>query len=726
VTDFSLSAVFCKSSCTRSLTVAARKPLLSRARKQAVKYANFCNPLLALLVAIPLIAAQATFVQAIEFPYRGFPPQLQERELVWMKNIGIDEITIPVVRGWTEAETAPLIKIARRLGMKLYLRPQSGGPSAGELNSLLATQLVEHGGPVVIGMPQPVARVSLKSPTALQLSRSVILSSRGSLTWFDVEDTRDRSGYHRGAVSFTGDEQQPLTAVLRRDAFLLQYWAAMLPSMRTQKMSFNPRSKQSYPIEVTELTAPDGAAALNLVNGTNANWTGQVGAYYSPAKQHLEIPNVTVNKGDALFLPVNIPLSNAAFCHNCQTLSKNDRIIYATAELTNVEYENGILAMEFYAPTGGEVILQLTSEPSGPYLAGGKPIKFTWDSTTMRARLTIPPGQDPAFRTRIGLALEAPDESAFFVDSHPLVIGQANTIATSYSSPQIAQRSRLILPPNLKATKLAAPPGESPLNINYRVDVPADAVHGDHVQLALEADGAQMGHVRLQLLRPASLRFRQAETLHYGADRELISDPPLISVESPTGRSLDVVVRNNSPEIRSFTLEASCDALQFSPPKTDISIGGSMEREVTLRVFTNDAAPGLHKCAFHLRGAADVNVPVAMVVIPRARTVAYSYDVDADGQPEYVLENQHLRAVFTRSDGGRWLEFVWKDSNRNVLPDNGVELGKAVVELRGSELTVETAAPINVPPGKFGELTLSVDRPKPNATVFSLKPADGG
>ena len=178
------------------------------------------------------------------------------------------------------------------------------------------------------------------------------------------------------------------------------------------------------------------------------------GAWFAPAKQHLAIPNVSVKKGDALFLPVNIPLSDKAFCRNCQALSKNDRIIYATAELTTVEYENGILAMEFNAPSGGEVILQLTSEPSGPYLAGGKPEKFDWDNVSMRARLPIPAGQGSASRTRIGLALQAPDASAFFVDSQPLVIGQANTVATSYSSPQIAQRSRLVLPPNLKATKI--------------------------------------------------------------------------------------------------------------------------------------------------------------------------------------------------------------------------------------------------------------------------------
>ena len=63
----------------------------------------------------------------------------------------------------------------------------------------------------------------------------------------------------------TGDEQ-PLTGVLRRDAWLLQYWSAMLPSMRIQKMTFNPGTKRLYPLSVTELTAPNGAGALSLAN----------------------------------------------------------------------------------------------------------------------------------------------------------------------------------------------------------------------------------------------------------------------------------------------------------------------------------------------------------------------------------------------------------------------------------------------------------------------------
>ncbi|HEY3835249.1 MAG TPA: hypothetical protein VGL72_01695, partial [Bryobacteraceae bacterium] len=270
---------------------------------------RFSRFLIPLLLALPLSAARAPFVQAVEFPYRGLPPQLWERELVWMKNIGLDKITVPVVRGWTESETAPIIKICRRLGMKIYLSPQIGGPTPAELNSLLATQIVEHGGPVVIGLPHPATRVSLKSPNAMRLSRAAI-EARGSLIWTDVEDTRDAAGFHRGAVSFAGDEQ-PATAVLRRSASLVQYWAAILPDMQPQFRKSN--QPQMRLRQRAQLTSPAGVAALNLVNDTETEWSGDVTAWLAPSKQQITIPAVHIRKNDALFLPVNIPLADQSF-----------------------------------------------------------------------------------------------------------------------------------------------------------------------------------------------------------------------------------------------------------------------------------------------------------------------------------------------------------------------------------------------------------------------------
>src|SRR5581483_2848314 len=167
-------------------------------------------------------------------------------------------------------------------------------------------------------------------------------------------------------------------------------------------------------------------------------------------------------------------------------------IAYATAELQTVEFENGILAMEFAAPKGGEVVLQLSRQPSGPYLAGGKPLAF-----------------------------EAPETSAFFVDAKRLVIGQKNPVATSYSSEQLAARSRLRLPENFTAK----PAPKSPLEIDYEVDVPREALHGSWVNLGIEADGVLLGRARVQLFRPLSVYLTDALKLHFGAEEELAVDP---------------------------------------------------------------------------------------------------------------------------------------------------------------------------------------------------------
>ena len=58
-----------------------------------------------------------------------------------------------------------------------------------------------------------------------------------------------------------------------------------------------------------------------------------------------------------------------------------------------MEYENGILAMEFAAPAPGEAMLQLDREPVGPYLAAGNPSDFDWDEKTGRVRYKYRPGK---------------------------------------------------------------------------------------------------------------------------------------------------------------------------------------------------------------------------------------------------------------------------------------------------------------------------------------------
>ncbi|MDQ6705104.1 MAG: hypothetical protein M3Z85_03950 [Acidobacteriota bacterium] len=647
-----------------------------------------------LLLLFPLLhlaggaqVAHAQYVQSVEFPYSSYPRQFWERELVWLKNIGIRSVTCPV-----RPDAADFLQLVQRLGMTAIAGPKPA--------------------------PQPVFSVSALSPSALVLSREFLSKAKGSLLWTDVEDTVSPT-FLKGAISFTGEEQPTLSA-LRRNAGLLQRWGGLLDSMTVATV--HPVTGK-FPAGVTgsQLIATTGdASAVSIVNRSESVFRGDLRVDYPSLKRSFVLPIVNVPANEALWLPVDIQLNKSALCEQCAPLGNGDRIVYATAELTGVEYENGILAMEFAAPMAGEVVLQLSREPSGPLLAAAKPTNFDWDEKTSRVRLSVPAGSGPAHRVRIALAIQPPDASAFLVDAKSLIIGQTNRIATSYSSEAIAKRSRLRLSENWKIRREI----KSPLEIDYWIDVPADAFHGDRVSIEIEADGAKMSHARLQLLRPASLRIREAIGLHFGMEAELPLMPALIPVDQKAGREIAVVIRNNFPEIRNYTLQIESPDLEFSPAKVEVSTGASMERDVSIRVFAEKATPGLHLATIELSGPAKVTLTARLLVIPRGETVVYSADFDQDGQPEHILESQKVRAVFSNLDGGRWMEFVWKDSGLNALPEAGIKVGKARLALRGAELTIETSAPEPPSPSlkseKRGDIFLQVQRPAPNRAIYSL------
>src|SRR5260370_31406805 len=102
------------------------------------------------LIAIALLAAATCwgveFVQAVEFPYYHHQRGLWERELVWLKNIGIHTVAFSVGHNPPasdpRSDLAGLLKILRRLCILawIYEVPR-------DLSALLALQLVQHGGP---------------------------------------------------------------------------------------------------------------------------------------------------------------------------------------------------------------------------------------------------------------------------------------------------------------------------------------------------------------------------------------------------------------------------------------------------------------------------------------------------------------------------------------------------------------------------------------------------
>jgi Glycosyl hydrolases family 35 len=757
--------------------------------------------LLALAAALPAPerADAREFVQAVEFPYYAYPRALWERELVWLKTIGVRTVEFSIPWNWHQVDgqkcdftgrTSPrrdlvgFIHLLRRLGLRAWIRPlppvkgwinggypegvaperKSAGPWLREIAAMLAAQTEQHGGPIafvegspglldVPAPPAPVTTVSAQDRGAMLRSRQALAGAHGSLLWEDVEDALYPAGweqpggalYHAGAVSLSGEERHTVAA-LRRDAALLRHWVTLLPDMKpagARAVRLNGGKLPPGLAAVELVSRTHGvASAVSISNETGKPFEGGLRAWDPFEKRPVEIANLSLAPHESLWLPVHVSLGNEGLCRECSAFSNAEHIVYATAELQNIEFENGILAMEFAAPHAGEVVLQLARRPSGPYLAGGHPTDFDFDEKTLRVRLTIPQGKGPAFQSRVGLAIEPPDASAFFVEAKRLVIGQENLVSTSYSSEDLADRSRLRMPEGFTAHATR----KSPLEIDYAVEVPAEALHGEWADLAIEADGVPLGRAHLQLFRPASVRLADAMELHFGgADATLAVEPPIVPINGAGGRSVDVRVRNNAPQIRSYRLEPAAPGFQFLPPKVDLSSGAIMERAAQFRVFPEHAAPGLHDWTLRVSGGTDLQMAARFLLIPRGQTVVWTADLDGDGSPEWVLENQKARAVFSTQDGGRWLEFVWKDSDVNVLPENGALAGQGAVEVRpgdgllefrgkgwtrtvrlaGAEarLTIEQDTPLpaeTLETGKHHEITLRVTRESAARAVYSL------
>jgi len=729
---------------------------------------------LAVLLLLFAAALPAQYVQAVEFPYYLYPRALWERELVWMKTIGVSTVEFSIPSNWHQVEggefdftgrTSPrrdlvgFVRLLRRLELRAWVRPQPADARAQRawvkaLETVLATQTASHGGPIAFvegralaidaaAPPAPVAVISATDPSAFTRSRQAMAGAGRALLWTDVEDTLYPAGWaanpesplRKGAVGLSGDER-PTTSALRRDAALLRNWARLFPGLHSVAMP------KLAGVTAVELVSPI-ASAVSITNSGTKAFHDDVRVLEPLSKRTLIIPGVSVPAGESLWLPVGVSIGGDGLCRECTNFSSAERIVYATAELLSIEFENGILAMEFAAPQPGEVILQLARQPIGPFLAAGKPTEFDWDEKTLRARLAIPAGTAAGNRVRIGIAIEAPDTSAFFNDARRLIIGRKNVVSTSYSSSEVAARSRLRLPEGFTA----APTVKSPDEIDYEIGVPGDAVHGDWANLAIEADGMPLGRARLQLFRPATIRLMEAMQLHFGAQTELTPDPPTAPIEPKAGGNLEISIRNNWPQIRTYRLEAAGEGLEFFPPKTEISVGAVDERRVSLRVFAAEGLAGVRDWRLRVGDlsvpGADTDLPMRVVLLPRGHTVAWSADLDGDGSPEWVLESQKVRAIFSAQDGGRWMEFTWKDTNVNYLPEQGVFAGPGPVEVRAADdaleftgkgwkraarlsettLTIEQSSPLpadRLSSEKRGGATLTVARPSPTRATYSL------
>ncbi len=552
----------------------------------------------------------SAWTMSVEFPYAALPRPVWERELAHLKEMGVAQVSLP--QSNNDAQLDEVIRIVRRLGLTADLE----GPIPERLQPLARP----HGGPLEETQTAAV-RISATMPRALDNERKLLISGTQAVLWTDVFETLN-PGYRPGAITLAGIEG-PGAGLIRREAQLARFWGPHLSVLPEA-----PGARLSTPVEgvavrqyIADKTAPAGLSLTSVVNDSPDAWKGDVRVMYPALQRPIALPGVALASHDVLWLPVNVPLAAGPLCSGCMGFAPGDHVAYATAELTGMEYENGILAMEFIAPTAGEVVLQLSHEPTGPLVAAGHPSVFDWDTKTQRARLPIPAGNAKTGRVRVALAIDAPPATAFFDSATVLLIGETNRLTAQFSPPAVATRSRLRTVPELTSSQEDATAPESkdqPALVAYRISVPATAIAGDTAQLAIEADGIQLSHSRLRVLPPATVTFEDAVSVRVAAGSSVPLSPATIPVNQKPGREIVVTLRNNAPEIRTFDIAFNVPGLDFSPEKLTVSVGASVARDVTFRVFSSGATQGVHEGqsetfgrSFHARPK-----PVRFVVIP--------------------------------------------------------------------------------------------------------------
>ena len=730
------------------------------------------------------------FVYSATFAYEQYPRDLWPGHMVRLKRMGFNTLQVPVRSDGSTSDLQEVLRLGRQLGFRIWLDRSAmvaAGAAAAPSDSASGDELpFARGGAVLDGLdgkpaawfPAPEAAPASKRllyPADFASLRRLIpkppqlpVVTAHDAGWSAGEDVRarpaDPSNYllamrellatgvkalncsavleeqgtaaREAAIGLAGDER-PQTAILSRNGALLRQFGPMLAAMHQADapahLALGSNEKSPPLLRLATLAfEPRGPAWISALNFSESHAVkGTLAAVDPRTAKPVLLRNLNLPPRQALLMPVNFPISRPEICGDCSSFAPDERIVWATAELLSVSFENGVLAMEFVAPAEGEVVLELAREPRGPLITGGRPKPVDWDDKTHRVSARIPAGPAPDFRSRVGLAIELPDFSVFLKTPRRLIIGSTASVTAVFSPPELASRSRLLIPAGWRVKSEPAPAsamrgGE----IDYVLDVPADAVAGDTVTLSVETDGKMAQSATLALAPFCDARVEPAEALHPRRDASLPIRPSLATLLLPGRRPYRVLLRNNYDEIRNFDLTAAGDGLRFSPSHLEVSVGASAEREVTLYAAPlageapsgaqagrlSDAAgdpsagsspasapavrprPGVYYWNLEIHdGPRKIGLPLALAVLAPDESLTYEFDLDRDGAPELVIENRKLRAVFSPRHGGRSMELLIKEQGINAFsgrgafdlgaPMEGRILGPGRIELRSGETT---------------------------------------
>lgn len=641
------------------------------------------------IAALTVLASSlaCAWTMSVEFPYPNLPRAIWERQLAHLKEMGVSHVSLPA--SGSAAQMDEVIAIVRRLGLEADLE--------GPIPERLETLAKSHGGPLT-DPPEGAVRIAATMARALENERKLLTAGTRAIVWTGVFEILTPE-YQAGPIRLSGTEG-PAAAIIRREAQMARFWGpqlAALPESQGARLAIPVEglAVHQYIARKSGATAPvdvpqGGLSLVSVTNDSPNAWQGDLRVLYPALDRVIELPSISLDPHDVLWLPVNIPLAAGPLCSACSGFAPTDHLAFATAELTAMEYENGVLAMEFIAPKRGQAVLQLSHEPTGPLLAGGRPTVFEWDTRNQRARLPIPAGNTKTGRVRIALAIDAPEATGFFDRTPVLLIGETNRVTAEFSPAAVAARSRLRISPDLSLSQdapVADTDKDKPARITYRVTVPPNAIEGDTAQLSIEADGVQLSHARTPLLTPAAVTFEDSIGVRVTADSFVPLRPATIPINQRSGRDFMVTIRNNAPEIRTFEITFDVPGLEFSPAKMSVSVGASLARDVTFRAFGQIPSTGLHTGEVRISGSATLREPVRFLVLPQTGAIAWNSDEFS------FLESTKARATFLPN---RWLEMINKDVGSDAQPAGGTAFsGGPVSSLRLEDL--QKAAPARHP-----------------------------
>ncbi len=665
------------------------------------------------------------FVYSATFTYWDYPPDLWPDLLVRLKGLGFNTLQIPAApAGGTGL--LELLRLVRRLNLHVWIEDASdapelepfrgarGGPilddltghaatwfpaedaTAGQQRFLHATDFTSlrrllEGQSKRRDFPPLLSAFDAGWPAAGDLHprpsepsnhllafRETLLAGAKVLNCPALVEGRS-APEHEPALALTG-AGRPQAPVFGRHGAIIRQFGSLLATLepldaatarRSLSLVRQPGDKPSPTLRLGMLVShdPRGPAFVSALNYSDDRALHGTLTLPSPRTgRPVLLRNVVLPPREALLIPLNLPLAAPEVCPTCAAFAPHERLVSATAELIAMAYENGVLGMEFIAPSEGELVLELARRPRGPVIAGARLRDFEFDDKTHLFRVRIPAGPAPDFRSRVGIGVELPESSVFLKTPPRLVLGSTARVTATFSSEELATRARLLPPPGWPVRSES----RSATETDYLLDVPADAVAGDTVTLAVEADGRIAQSASLPLAPPWTVRIEPEESLHPRPGEEFPLRPYLATLPLAVGRTYTIRLRNGYDEIRTLVVAAAGEGLRFSTLRQEVSIGANLEREVSLTVSAAARRPGLYRWTLEITdGTRRTQTTLALAALAPDEPLAYEYDVDRDGFPDLVLENQRLRAVFSPHLGGRALEFLLKDRRANAFAPRG-------------------------------------------------------